>query len=258
MARILVHLDTRAGLEEKITLHRRHFSRKQLLDYEGVPFRCRRCHKVGHLYKDYPLLSGVTSENSRGTKQQPSIEQNRGDNKLGDGDLIHSETPTVAKQGDTKKTNSRRKVVSTPAPPRTHSKTAEESSSAPGNESHPMTSVIFLEVMFYVLHSSLQPLSADSNPIPSIPCSISPPPPTFSTTPSSHRMASAQPKPSSSFTGSGPHPYHLQPRVRTKLLGLVFSPRRASKHNHQGVVLLRSNRPYRMFWQLLHLVVNAL
>lgn len=56
MARILVHLDTRAGLEEKITLHRRHFSRKQLLDYEGVSFRCRRCHKVGHLYKDYPLL----------------------------------------------------------------------------------------------------------------------------------------------------------------------------------------------------------
>ena len=38
MARILVHLDTRAGLEEKITLHRRHFSLKQLLDYEGVPF----------------------------------------------------------------------------------------------------------------------------------------------------------------------------------------------------------------------------
>lgn len=26
-----------------------------MLDYEGVPFRCRRCHKVGHLFKDCPL-----------------------------------------------------------------------------------------------------------------------------------------------------------------------------------------------------------
>lgn len=27
------------------------------MDYEGVPFRCRRCHKVGHLYRDSPLIS---------------------------------------------------------------------------------------------------------------------------------------------------------------------------------------------------------
>jgi len=26
-----------------------------MLDYEGVPFRCRHCHKVGHLLKDCPL-----------------------------------------------------------------------------------------------------------------------------------------------------------------------------------------------------------
>ena len=51
MARILVHLDTREGLEEKITLHWWHFSRRQNIDYEGVPFRCRHCDKVGHLYK---------------------------------------------------------------------------------------------------------------------------------------------------------------------------------------------------------------
>lgn len=69
MARILVHLDTRAGLEEKITLHRRHFSCKKLLDYEGVPFWCHQCHKIGHLYKDCPLLSGVTLENTKGLRQ---------------------------------------------------------------------------------------------------------------------------------------------------------------------------------------------
>lgn len=69
MARILVHLDTRPGLEEKITLHHSHVSRKQLLDYEGVPFRCRRCHKIGHLYKDCPLNSGVISEDTKGPRQ---------------------------------------------------------------------------------------------------------------------------------------------------------------------------------------------
>lgn len=79
MARILVHLDTRAGLEEKITLHKRHFSRKKLLDYEGVPFRCKRCHKVGHLYKDCPMHSTVTTKNSKGIKQQYSEEQNKGE-----------------------------------------------------------------------------------------------------------------------------------------------------------------------------------
>ena len=27
----------------------------QLLDYEYIPFRCRRCHEYGHLYKSCPL-----------------------------------------------------------------------------------------------------------------------------------------------------------------------------------------------------------
>lgn len=175
MARILVHIDTRAGLEEKITLHRRHFSRKQLMDYEGVPFRCRRCHKVGHLYKDCPLLSGVTSENSRGTKQQPSVEQNKGDMKQGEGDKIQSEIPSKAGKSASKNTNSRRKAAS--SPPRTRSKSAVEASSAPGNESLPITSALFLDIMFYVLHSSLHPPSSILGSSPSIPCSIAPPHP---------------------------------------------------------------------------------
>lgn len=53
---ILVHLDTREGLEEKITLQWRHFNRVQILDYKGIPFRCRRCHKVGHIFKVCPLI----------------------------------------------------------------------------------------------------------------------------------------------------------------------------------------------------------
>jgi len=26
----------------------------QVVDYERVPFRCRKCHEHGHLFRDYP------------------------------------------------------------------------------------------------------------------------------------------------------------------------------------------------------------
>jgi len=46
--------DTREGLEEKITLQWGKYIRVQILDYKGVPFRCRHCHGVGHLFKECP------------------------------------------------------------------------------------------------------------------------------------------------------------------------------------------------------------
>jgi len=54
-ARILVHMDTRGGLQEHITIQWRTYTWQHLLDYEGVPYRSRRCHKVGHIYRDCPL-----------------------------------------------------------------------------------------------------------------------------------------------------------------------------------------------------------
>lgn len=38
LTRILVHLDTREGLEEMITLKRRHYTTIHILDYEGYRF----------------------------------------------------------------------------------------------------------------------------------------------------------------------------------------------------------------------------
>jgi len=28
------------------------------MDYEHIPFRCRRCHEYGHLFKQFPLNVG--------------------------------------------------------------------------------------------------------------------------------------------------------------------------------------------------------
>lgn len=172
--------------------------------------------------------------------------------------MIHSETPTAAKLGDAKRTNSRRKAASTPAPPRTRSRTTEDASSAPGNESHPMTSAILSEVMFSVFHSSIQPSSIDPGPIPSIPCSIAPPPPTFSTTPSSHRMDSAQPNPLPPTLAQDCTLTTFDPVSELNSWGLVLPLDGTLIINHQGAVHLRSNRPFRMLWQMSPLDDNAL
>lgn len=55
-SRILDYLDTWEGLVENMILHYRGFVGNQILDYEGVPFKCCCCHQVEHVYKDCPLL----------------------------------------------------------------------------------------------------------------------------------------------------------------------------------------------------------
>jgi len=48
VARILVSINLREGLAEQINLIRGTESIPQILDYENVPFRCRRCYVYGH------------------------------------------------------------------------------------------------------------------------------------------------------------------------------------------------------------------
>jgi len=48
VARILVNINIREGLAEYINLEWGPIIHPQLLDYENVPFRCRRCHAYGH------------------------------------------------------------------------------------------------------------------------------------------------------------------------------------------------------------------
>jgi len=134
MARILVHLDTKEGLEENLTLHWRHFSQRQNLDYEGVPFRCRRCHKVGHLYKDCSLLTPTSQEATRGSKHRLSE------------DLIVDEQPSGqdhSKDADgvTTQQSSAPRIPPT-SPPLTRSRTVVEVTPTKGNAPTSFTSAL--------------------------------------------------------------------------------------------------------------------
>jgi hypothetical protein len=55
VARILVSLNFREGFLGELNLISGEKSLKQILDYEGVPFRCRRCHQYGHIANECSL-----------------------------------------------------------------------------------------------------------------------------------------------------------------------------------------------------------
>jgi hypothetical protein len=59
MGRILVEIDIHEGLSEILDIEWRGRHTIQRLDYQGIPFRCSRCHCIGHLRRD---CSGKVSE----------------------------------------------------------------------------------------------------------------------------------------------------------------------------------------------------
>lgn len=168
LAHILVHLDTREGLKEKITLKWRHYTWVQILDYEGIPFCCRRCHKVGHIFKECPLIkkssySPSTPLSSKGkavsTLACTPVSVPRAPNRVG---------TSMAAEG----------VNRSPSPPMTQSHVvvaaeAERNASTPLH-SHPISSI-----------SLSYSASLDSASIriiaPSIPCALTSTPPIIST-----------------------------------------------------------------------------
>ena len=38
---------------------------KQPIDYEHIPFRCRRCHEVGHIYKECHVINATNEVHTR-------------------------------------------------------------------------------------------------------------------------------------------------------------------------------------------------
>jgi hypothetical protein len=49
VAHILVSLEIREGLVEDLEILSRGKAHKEKLDYEGVPFQCKRCHQHGDI-----------------------------------------------------------------------------------------------------------------------------------------------------------------------------------------------------------------
>ena len=61
VVRILVSLNIRTSLREYFTLTWQTKTKKQMLDYEGLPFHCHKCHETIHLGRNYPNYVPTTS-----------------------------------------------------------------------------------------------------------------------------------------------------------------------------------------------------
>jgi hypothetical protein len=59
-ARICVYMNISKALPGAVTLEYQDEDWQQTLDYEHIPFRCRKCHEHGHLFRDCPLNKKAT------------------------------------------------------------------------------------------------------------------------------------------------------------------------------------------------------
>jgi hypothetical protein len=58
-------MDVSGALPEAINLEFRNEEWIQNIDYEQIPFRCRRCHEHGHLIREFPLNKQQEAENPK-------------------------------------------------------------------------------------------------------------------------------------------------------------------------------------------------
>ena len=68
-ARICVFMQLNEALPESVSLSHYDEEWVQPLDYEHVPFRCRKCHALGHLFRDCPLNA---KDNTPGPSEAPT------------------------------------------------------------------------------------------------------------------------------------------------------------------------------------------
>jgi len=86
-ARICIYMDISKPLPGSITLEYQDDDWNQTLDYEHIPFRCRKCHEHGHLFRDCPLNASGTKPsetkqkdgftNVTGRRKNPTKKQNQ-------------------------------------------------------------------------------------------------------------------------------------------------------------------------------------
>jgi hypothetical protein len=63
-ARICVYMNISKALPGSVTLEYQDEDWIQTIDYEHIPFHCRKCHEHGHVFQDFPLnaLDATTNE----------------------------------------------------------------------------------------------------------------------------------------------------------------------------------------------------
>ena len=54
VAKILVSLNIRTSLPKAFNFVWKNKQKRQLLDYEGLLFRCHKCHEIRHLARNFP------------------------------------------------------------------------------------------------------------------------------------------------------------------------------------------------------------
>jgi hypothetical protein len=64
-ARICIEMDVSGALLEAIILEFKDEEWIQNIDYEQIPFRCRRCHEHGHLIIECPLIKKKEAKNTK-------------------------------------------------------------------------------------------------------------------------------------------------------------------------------------------------
>jgi hypothetical protein len=72
VARILVKINLRKGLLQEITIDSAAGTFVQTLDYEGIPFRCHRCHVYGHGVANFPLPFKGNDRKAKGKSSSSS------------------------------------------------------------------------------------------------------------------------------------------------------------------------------------------
>lgn len=63
-ARICVEMDLLGALSDEVILEFYDDEWVQAVDYEHIPFRCRKCYEHGHLFKDFPVNKKVEYQNT--------------------------------------------------------------------------------------------------------------------------------------------------------------------------------------------------
>ena len=67
--RIYVYMDLTKELPKAIRMSWEDEDYLQTLDYKQIPFRCRRCHQYGHMFRDFPTNIPKTTTRKEEEKQ---------------------------------------------------------------------------------------------------------------------------------------------------------------------------------------------